>query len=170
MDDFFFTGSQQFHNTVIDLLRAQFQLSKESLSQMLYTGIEYSQAHYQKIIIHQTEYTAKMEPLHFTNISNNCALDAAAAEIRQFKSLVGQLQWAVKKTRPDITFAACEPSNKVKNATTTDVRHANKQMWKLQTESGAVCIPNIGDVHESALYVYSDTSFANLAGCSSQVG
>ena len=76
VDDFFFAGSQQFHNTVIDHLRTQFQLSKESLNQMLYTGIEYSQAHDEKIIIHQTEYTAKMEPLHLPNMSKNRALDA----------------------------------------------------------------------------------------------
>ena len=59
---------------------------------------------------------------------------------------------------------------KVKDATTTDVHCANKQVRKLQTESSAVCIPDIGDVHQSALYVYSDASFANLAGCSSQGG
>ena len=59
VDDFFFAGSQHFHSTVIDHLRTQFQLSKESLNQMLYTGIEYSQAHDDKIVIHQTEYSAK---------------------------------------------------------------------------------------------------------------
>ena len=136
MDDFFFAGSQQFHNTVIDHLRAQ----------MLYTGIEYSQAHDEKIIIHQREYTAKMEPLCLPNMSKNRALDAP--EVQQFKSLVGQLQWTAKQTRPNIAFAACELSTKVRDATTTDVRRANKQVWKLQTESGAVCIPNIGDVHQ----------------------
>ena len=52
VDDFFFTGNQQFHNTVINHLWAQFQLSKGSLSQMLYTGTEYSQVHNKKIIIH----------------------------------------------------------------------------------------------------------------------
>ena len=35
-DDFFFTGSQQFNNTVLKHLQTQFQLSKESLNQMLY--------------------------------------------------------------------------------------------------------------------------------------
>ena len=87
VDNFFIAGSQQFHNIVIHHLRAQFQLSKESLNQMLYTGIEYSQGHDEKIIIHQTEYTAKMEPLHLINMSKNRALDAL--EVRQFKSLVG---------------------------------------------------------------------------------
>ena len=92
-----------------------------------------------------------MEPLRLPNMSKNRALDAL--EVRQFKSLVGQLQWTAKQTRPDIAFAACELSTKVKDATTTDVCHANKQVRKLQTESGAVCIPNIGDVCQSALYV-----------------
>ena len=125
----FFAGSQQFHNTVIDHLRAQFQLSKESRNQMLYTGIEYSQAHDEEIIIHQTEHTAKMEPLRLPNMSKNRALDAL--EVRQFKSLVGQLQWTAKQTRPDIAFAACELSTNAKDATTTDVRCANKQVQKL---------------------------------------
>ena len=129
---------------------------------MLYTGIEYSQAHDEKIIIHQTEYNAKMEPLSLPNMSKNRALDAL--EVRQFKSLVGQLQWTAKQTRPDIAFAACGLSTKVKDTATTDARHANKQLRKLQIESGAVCIPNIGDLHQSVLYVYSDASFANLAG------
>ena len=109
-----------------------------------------------------------MEPLCLPNVSKNHAFDAL--EVRQFKSLVGQLQWTAKQTRPDIAFAVCELSTKVKNATTTDIRRANKQVQKLQTESGVVCIPNIGDVRQSALYVYSDASFANLAGCSSQGG
>ena len=43
---------------------------------MLYTGIEYSQAHDEKIIIHQTEHTSKMEPLLLPNMSKNRALDA----------------------------------------------------------------------------------------------
>ena len=92
-------------------------LSKESLNQVLCTGIEYSQAHDEKIIIHQTEYTAKIEPLRLPNMSKNHALDAL--EVQQFKSLVGQLQWTAKQTRPDIAVAACEFSTKVKDATTT---------------------------------------------------
>ena len=52
---------------------------------MLYTGIEYLQAHDEKIIIHQTKYTAKMEPLCLTSMSKNRALDAL--EARQFKVL-----------------------------------------------------------------------------------
>ena len=43
---------------------------------MLYTGTEYSKAHDEKIMIHKTEYTAKMEPLHLPNMSKNRALDA----------------------------------------------------------------------------------------------
>ena len=109
-----------------------------------------------------------MGPLRLTDMFKNRALDAL--EVRQFKSLVGQLQWTAKHTRPEIAFAACELSTKVKDATTADGRRANKQVQKLQTESGAVSIPNISDVRQSALYVYSGASFINLAGCSSQSG
>ena len=96
--------------------------------------------------------------------------DATTTDVSHANKQIGQLQWAAKETCSDIAFAACELSTKVKDAITTDVCHTNKQVLKLQTESGAVRIPNIGDVHQSTLYVYSDASFANIAGCSSQGG
>ena len=94
---------------------------------MLYTGIEYSQAHDEEIIIHHTEYTAKMEPLYLPKKSKNRALDAL--EVGQFKSLVGQLQWTAKQTCPNIAFAACKLDTKVKDATTNDVCHAYEQVY-----------------------------------------
>ena len=149
VDDLFFAGSQRFHNTVIDHLRAQFHSSKESLKQMLYTGIEYSQAH--KLMMRKLSFIKQNTlPKWSLSVLTTCPRIMPWMLLKynlQFKGLVGQVQWTTKQTRLDIAFAACELSTKVKDATTTDVHCANKQVGKLQPESGAVCIPNIGDVH-----------------------
>ena len=165
MDNFLFAGSQQLHNTAIDHLRAQFQLNKESLNHMiyiyiLYTGIEYSQAHDEKIIIHQTEYTAKMEPLCLTNMSKNCALDAL--EVRQFNSLVGQLQWTAKQTHPATKSKMPPQLMFVVLISRYGNYKLNLVLYVSQTLVMCVKVLN--------LYVYSDVSFANLAGRSSQGG
>ena len=47
VDDFFFAGSQLFHERVINHLHQTFKLSNESSNQMLYTGIEIIQSEHQ---------------------------------------------------------------------------------------------------------------------------
>ena len=89
---------------------------------------------------------------------------------RSFKTLVGQLQWASKQTRPDIAFAACELSTRMKEATTNDVKQSNKQLRKLQSESGIIYIPDLEDTTQTTLILYSDASHASLSNCASQEG
>ena len=85
---------------------------------MLYTGIEIIQSKHQ-ITMHQNNYVKTINPLEFENMTKNRPL--TTAEIRSFKTLVGQLQWESKHTRPDIAFTACELSTHMKEETTNDV-------------------------------------------------
>ena len=167
VDDFFFNGSQLFHNTIIGHLRNKFSLSKECFDKMLFIGIELAQNE-NYIMMHQKTYIESLKPVKITDMSRNRPL--AVDEVRLLKGLIGQLQWISKLTRPDIAFDTCELSTKIKEATTADIRRANKLILKVQAELVAVCIQNVGDISLSSLYVYSDASFANLTGCGSQGG
>ena len=167
VDDFFFAGSQLFHERVIDHLRQTFKLSNESSNQMLYTGIEIIQSEHQ-ITMHQNNYVKRIEPLEFEDMTKNRRL--TTVETRSFKTLVGQLQWASKQTRPNIAFAACDLSTRMKEATTNDVKQANKQLQKLQSESNIICIPDLEDITQTTLILYSDALHANLSNCTSQGG
>ena len=42
-------------------------------------------------------------------------------ELKQFRSVIGQLGWAAGQTRPDIAFDCCELSSSVEHATTEDL-------------------------------------------------
>ena len=121
-----------------------------------------------QITMHQNNYVKRIEPLEFEDMTKNRRL--TTVETPSFKTLVGQLQWASKQTRPDSAFAACELSNRMKGATTNDVKQANKQLRKLQSESGFICIPDLEDITQATLILYSDASHANLSDCASQEG
>ena len=167
VDDFLFSGSQLFHDKVICHLRNQFSLGNERDSSMIYTGIEMLQSDHE-IIMHQTNYINSIKPLNIENISPNRKL--VLSEVRNLKALIGQLQWAAKLTRPDIPFATCDLSTRVKQATAADVRLANKQLRKLQDQCSKICIPDIGNICHASLIVFFDASHANLQHGESQGG
>ena len=78
----------------------------------------------------------------------------------------------MEQIRPDISFAACNLSTLVKKAAINDVQTLNKQIRKLKEglEQKKLFIPDIGDVTESTVVVYSDASHANLHDGGSQGG
>ena len=120
-----------------------------------------------EIIMLQTNYINSIKRLNIENISPNGKL--VFSEVCNLKALIGQLQWEAKLTRPDIAFATCDLSTHVKQATTADVRFANKQLRKLQDQCSKICIPDIGNICHTSLIVFSDASHANLQHGESQV-
>ena len=55
-------------------------------------------------------------------------------ELKQFRSVIGQLRWAAGQTRPDIAFDYCELSSSVKHATIEDLLRANKVLSRAKSE------------------------------------
>ena len=169
VDDFFFAGNQLFHKHVIQPIRDTFSLSKENTNTFSYLGIEIKQSE-DGITMHQNSYIETLKPMSIQNKSNNRLL--SPNEIRDFKALIGQMQWVSKQTRPDMSFATCNLSTHSKKATTTDVRMINKQLRKLKEDANdqMLFIPNIGDISQSSIVVFSDASHANLPDGGSQGG
>ena len=54
--------------------------------------------------------------------------------------------------------------------TTFVLPDVNKQLQKLHSESDIICIPDLEDITQTTLILYSDTSDANLSNCASQGG
>ena len=167
VDDFLYGGSRLFHEKVIKHLKEQFSLSKESFSSFLYTGIDIEQRH-DGIIMHQKEYIASIHPVLLENTDKQRPLNIL--EKRKLKTLVGQLQWTAKQTRPEVAFSTCQLSTSIKTATTDDVKLANKQLRKIQNEPQILFLPNMSDITKCSITVHADASFANLPGSGSQGG
>ena len=85
-----------------------------------------------ELTMHQHSYIQTLETIQLPDSVSKRALDKS--EVRKLKGLIGQLQWVAKLSRPDIAFDVCELSTRVKEATTTDMKRANKIVLKIQSE------------------------------------
>ena len=169
VDDFFFTGNQLFHRQVISKIKSSFNLSKESNNTFSYIGLDITQ-NKESIIMHQNEYIKHLQPMSVGPLTHQREL--SNKKKKDFKGLIGQIQWVSKQTRPDLSFATCILSTKTKVATTSDVRYLNKQLRKLQENATEkqLLINKVGNIAESTMVVYSDASHANLTDGNSQGG
>ena len=166
VDDFFYTGTHLFHDKIVSHVQKTFDLSKESFSTFQYLGLDISQTG-DFIAMHQNDYIKTLQPIELKDISKR---NLTHEEKLQLKALIGQIQWVSKQTRPDLAFASCDLSNRVKDGTTDDIRLANKYLRKLKNSTAQIHLPDIGDVTKSTLYAFSDASHANLPGFKSQGG
>ena len=67
-----------------------------------------------------------------------------------------------------MSFGACEISTSIKDATISDLIHANKNIRRLKAEQISLQFPNLGSIEECMIVCYSDASFANLRNASTQ--
>ena len=167
VDDCFFAGSNLFHETVITHIRNTFSLSKEHSLSFRYLGLEVQQID-DGIIIHQDSYIQSITGI--TADLSDSKTKLSTSSLRQFKGLIGQLQWRAKQTRPDISYDACVLSTKVKSASLRDIKKANKLLKSLQQIKVVVQISNTGDISSSSLILFSDASHGNLSAGGSQGG
>merc|ERR1712121_556914 len=70
---------------------------------------------------------------------------------RKLRAAVGQLNWIAFQTRPDMAFDACNAAVSLKNATTKDVKSANKSIRKAKANEVNIKFNNIGDLKKGEI-------------------
>ena len=89
-------------------------------------------------------------------------------ELKQFRSVIGQLGWAAGQTRPDIAFDCCESSSSVKHSTTEDLLRANKVLSRAKSEPIVLTFKDMRDLSTAKFVCFNDSSFGNLCDGGSQ--
>ena len=90
------------------------------------------------------------------------------SEKKQYRGLVGQLQWIATHTRPDIAFDTCELSVSFSKATISDLVKLNKLVDRVKREPLSLFFPRLHNLSEGTLECYTDAAFANLPNGGSQ--
>ena len=90
-------------------------------------------------------------------------------EKTSYRSAVGQLNWAVGISRPDISFSICETSTKFKQATVADVLYVNKIIKNAKNSKNAINFSQL-NLKNIKLQLFTDASFNNLPNGGSQAG
>ena len=90
-------------------------------------------------------------------------------EKKEYRALVGQLNWIATQTRPDILFEVCLLSSVFDTATVEDLLHANKLVRKVKASQVTLKFPKLQS-EEISVECFSDASFGNLNNVGSQGG
>ena len=98
VDDFIYTGTKQFYDTVIKALCSEFNISKKLLSNFEFTGMKITQNKDKTIHVDQKRYAKTIEgiPPGHNNLTS-------AEKNKALRRIVGQCLY-LTLTRPDICF------------------------------------------------------------------
>ena len=170
VDDFVYSGTDEWHGRVIDKIKKTFRISVENQGSFKYVGLNVTQTD-DATLLEQDTYIKRLEPVMMTaDRLQDKESPLTKEEKAQLRSLSGQILWASSQTRPDIMFDSCITSNYGKNPTIRNIIQANKTVKKLKSTYVQLVFPNLGDPRKTEVITYADAAHANLPSGASQGG
>ena len=91
-------------------------------------------------------------------------------EQREYRSIVGQLNWISNQTRPDISFDVSVRCAQGRKPTMEDANKLNRVVKKTKEREGELKFHKINNLTDSELWCYADASLGNLKDGGSQGG
>ena len=169
VDDFLWSGTENFVTNVIIPFRRVFKISKEESDCFSYIGINIEQKQ-GDIKINQMQYRDSIKSVELTKeqLSNKDRV-ANEDEKKKFRAIVGQLGWISGMSRPDIAFGYCNLSTAQAKPKMSDFIHANKVIRDLKSRDVFLKFKAL-DLNTVRIAVFSDASYGNLTGGGSQIG
>ena len=168
VDDVFWGGTQAFQENVIGFLKNIFRTSKENQHSFVYLGLTMKQNECD-IELNQDNYISEMSLVEIQNEQSRSPDDALNEDERkQLRTVIGQLNWVVNQTRPDIAYEACQASISFKDARVKDVKKVNKVIRKLKNDRVILKFVDLGDLKQCNVLCFSDASYRNLPDEGSQ--
>ena len=168
VDDFLWGGTERFKEEVVEKTKETFEISKEDKGNLKYIGLDLKQST-DKITVSQKKYIQGLEPIQLENRFGK-EEELNKKEKRLLRGIVGQLNWIAFQTRPDVAFDACNTAVSLKDATIKDIKSANKSIKKAKSSDINIQFNNVGNLEHAKIVCYTDASFRNLKGESSQGG
>ena len=170
VDDFCWAGDAKFERVVIDKMYDEFLVGSSSSKTFKYIGIEIEQDE-QDIMVHQSSYVKTLSPLLIKHSNNRSRSDDLQEdEKKEYRAIVGQLNWISTQTRPDISYDVCELSSFFKTAKVDDALRLNKVVKKAKANHVILKYPKLDDLNKLTIECYSDASYGNLNDGGSQGG
>lgn len=170
VDDLMFSGTKQFHENVVQNLKAKYRLSTEVKRNFVYTGLNIKQHGFEYVAVNQLGYIDQIKPIVIEAARNsNNSWEINEEEKSQLRSACGQLLWASTQTRPDVCYTACMAGSALTKGTIADLKLVNKTIKYMKTNH-LVLRYNKVDLKKSAIVVFCDAAFGNMKDGSSQGG
>ena len=144
-------------------LRSRFLAGKLGETIFKYIGFNIHQSP-QGIMLDQQDYVDSLEVPIIEPKRISQKLDSlTSSENNMCRRVVGQLNWAVQGTHPDLAFELIDLSTKFKNASINDFVKALKSIRKLKQVNTKIFFPVLNrDPHSWTIIIFSDAAHANL--------
>ena len=167
VDDILWAGTPDFEKNVIMKVKKQFSIGSNETNSFKYVGVNVENVN-GTIGVDQEHYIQGLQEIsiHSDRLRSD---ELTREEKKEFRALVGQLNWVATQTRPDILFEVCLLSSVFDTATVDDLICANKLVRKVK---GGFVVLKFPQLQSDSLSVqcYSDASFGNLNNGGSQGG
>ena len=161
-DDFLHAGEEHFDNIMISL-RKRFVAGKVEERNFNYIGFRITQDK-NGIILDQSRYVDNIEnkaidPKHAFDKHNLLTLEEQTA----YRQLLGQINWVVQGSRPDLAFELIDLSTKLKQGNISDLSKAIKAVNRLKDVNSMILFPTLStDVNDWKVVVFTDASLCNI--------
>jgi len=171
VDDFFWAGETFFEETIIRALKSEFLIGATSSGSFKYIGVNLDRDKTGGVELTQDDYICSLEEISLDNSNHRSRSDDLSDnEKKDYRALVGQLNWVSTQTRPDIAFDVCDLSSVFDKARVDDLLRANKVVKKVRSRSVVIRYPRLVDQKQLTIECFSDASFGNLDSGGSQGG
>lgn len=169
VDDFLHAGDIQFENDVIAKLTRRFLAGKIEETSFIYIGFHLIQDE-RGITMTQLLGDCDDKVIHPQRAAEK-SQHLNPSEQTLLRQIVGQLNWAVQGSRPDLAFDTIDLSTKLKSGTVGDLLQAGKLIRKMQEYEQKLFFPSLCLPVESwKLVVFTDAAHANICNGTGSVG
>ena len=168
-DDFPVAGSQEFLKLISTKLQNRFTFGKMELTKFKFTGLNIEQ-NKEGIYVDQIEYIQSIQPISSYRMEGNDKEKLNKAELKAYRGLTGQLNWAAESTRPDLAFDIRHLATGNKFAQISDIKKANKILKKAKFENVKIKYSRLGPWRDLKIIAYTDSSFKNSEDLVKSVG
>jgi hypothetical protein len=168
VDDFLNCGNEIFDRAVTEKINRKFEFGSEWDIDFRYVGINIKQEN-ESIYVDQNHYSDSMKEITIDSKEHERLL--SEKEKKEFRGIVGSLNWVSLISRPDVSFEVVDLSTKFQAPTVADMLTANKAVRKIKNSQTSLRYGKLTINKNMKIVVYSDGSFRNLCkGVSSGSG
>ncbi len=162
VDDFFYAGTKEFIDEIMPKVLNIFKVGKSESAEFMYTGFHFKQDT-TGITIDQNKYIdgANIPDVDAKKVKDKTR-EMTQEELTMLRQITGVLNWTVRATRPDLAFDCVDLSTNFKGGPLSELVKAQKCAARMKQDKVSVRIPDLGNLKDCQIWMFSDAAFRNL--------
>jgi ribosomal protein L22 len=165
VDDILWVGNQKFKEEIINRLASKFEIGSSKTNDLMYLGVRIFRRG-EEIILNQEGYLNKIYVPNKIRDHGNRKLNQE--EITKYRSLLGQMNWLARNTRPETSYAVSKLSVGENNMNVSKFNELRMLARKTKSTNQEITYKKLGK--DIKIVAFSDASYANIEEARTQLG